>query len=262
MKNTLSLLLIVLIFSCSNNKPQTKASVSSSFIKRNDFVIDTVFSPENHKSVKHWSDASDYYGVYHFAKKITGIGFDDSWPLHSSFKLDDGVLVDTTGNYSIRYSKKLSDFVLNNDTSKIFYIYCTRGTTKATIDKVLYGTTDCTDVLILQLSKIDTLQFGQPVIASKKLFDLTYKTNQKFQNGLARYEAIMKKKADYTDSIPSRQFAYNSKLFFAYSDDFEWFESNEDRKCLFPSRTVYRIVGNSAKAEWADDLDLFGIPCD
>jgi hypothetical protein len=269
MKNILSLTLIILIFSCSNNRPKKSVHTTQNL------VIDTALYSANHKGVKHWSDLSDYYGVYRFANNITGIGFEtlsgiDKTLLDSLYQrgtsgsdsTEKDVLVDTTGSYSIHYSKKLSDLILDNDTAKIFYIYCTRGMTKATIEKVLYGTTDCTSVLILNLSKIDTQQFGQPVIASKKRINVSFKCDQRIQKAVSINEMLMNEKADYKDSIRYQQFAYNSQLFFTYSDDFKWFGAKEGSKCLFPSRSAYRISGNSAKIDWSDSLDLFGIPCD
>ncbi|WP_426667707.1 hypothetical protein ACPPVU_16920 [Mucilaginibacter sp. McL0603] len=235
-------------------------------------VIDTAFSFKKQKDVKKWTSISEYYGVYHFSKNLTGIGFEikagpdtpllDSLFAYGANQSEKDIRLDSSGHYVIHYSKGLFNTILNNDTSRTFYIYCTKGMTRATVENVLFGTTDCNTVLILKLSKIDTLRFGYPLIASKKLHEFIFTTSKGIQKGLVKYEAILNKTTDYKDSIISKQFAYNSQLFFAYSDDFKWFGTNKESKCLFPTRSVFRISGNSAKVVWVDDLDLFGIPCD
>jgi cell division protein FtsL len=268
------IILAAYLFSCTNNKMKTKQATTNAEIRtlNEDIQIDTSQIPKTVKTIKKWSDVDDYYGVYRFSKDITGIGFEidestnallDSLVKNVNPEVDSvNHVIDKTGSYNIFYSNKLSKSILENDTSREFFIYCTRGTTKAKIEKVLYGSTDCTAILILKLSKIDTQLFGHPLIASKKRFDLIYKENRNLQNGLEKYQYIWDKKSDYKDSIIAKQFASNSKLFLAYSDDFNWFASQNKSKCLFPSRMVFKLNGKSAKLEWIKDLDLFGIPCD
>lgn len=278
MKSILFLTLAVFFFSCSGKKIKTDKEVTNSKVLKsinNNIIIDTSEITKNPKKIKNWSAINDYYGVYQFSKNITGIGFEivegnNMSLLDSLIKdgisktdtIDKNMVLDKTGNYNILFSKKLSQSILKNDTSREFFIYCTKGLTKAKIEQVLYGTTDCTSVLILKLSKIDTQVYGYPVIASKKRYNLLYKVNPDFQKGLENYQNILNKKSDYKDSIISKQFAFNSNLYLAYSDDFKWFATNNRSKCLFPSRMVLTIKGKSAKVDWVDDLDLFGIPCD
>lgn len=274
MKVFLLIFVVCGLFSCSNNKMKHAHATINKEIHplTEDIVIDTSQSPKTARTIKKWSDVDDYYGVYRFSKDITGIGFEidegtnsllDSLIKKINPEIDSvNNILDKTGTYNIFYSNRLSKSILENDTSREFVIYCTRGTTKAKIEKVLYGSTDCTAILILKLSKIDTQLVGNPLIASKKRFDLIYKENRNLQNGLEKYQHIWDKKSDYTDSIVTKQFALNSKLFLAYSDDFRWFATQNKSKCFFPARMVFKLNGKSAKREWVSGLDLFGIACD
>lgn len=261
------------MFSCTNIKIKAKQATNVEIHTLNeDIWIDTSQIPKAVRTIKKWSDVDDYYGVYRFSKDVTGIGFEidegtnsllDSLVKKINPEIDSvNNVLDKTGTYNIFYSNRLSKSILENDTSREFVIYCTRGTTKAKIEKVLYGSTDCSGILILKLSKIDTQLFGHPLIASKKRLELIYKENRNLQNGLERYQNIWDKKSDYKDSIIAKQFAWNSKLFLAYSDDFRWFATQNKSKCFFPARMVFKLNGKSAKREWVSGLDLFGIPCD
>jgi hypothetical protein len=114
----------------------------------------------------------------------------------------------------------------------------------------------------MKLSTIDTNKYGQPVIASKKRYDLSYQGDPYLQKGVENYQDVWNKKSDYKDSVIAKQFASNTTLFFAYSDDFNWFESKNKSKSLFPLRMIFRSSGKSAKLEWVNGLDLFGVGCD
>lgn len=220
-----------------------------------------------------WSRLRDFYSVYRFSKNIYGIGIalpdDTTEKLSSSIFLkalyatltENPIPVDTLYHFSL-YRKTGLHKILFSDTTRLFYIYCTKGLTTATISDVYYHQDACVYFMVFNLSHIDTAMFGQPLIASRKKIKLTYSNNKEFQRDLVTYDSLLKARVEYKDTaIIPFQFAYNDSLFFTYSDDFTWWKDTTF-KCGLPGRSIYKIDGKKVSLKWGDYLELIGIPCD
>ncbi len=268
MKYYCLIVLTFMLYGCTQNSSKVASATSDS---------NTIVNSQINKKQTHtWTNESEFYGVYQFSEKVIGIGFgiDDS-PIKQTIldslynvglskvgaKGDDKV-VDSTGQFNISFSEKLSRVIVQNDISRVFFIYCEKGLTTASIKKVLYISDDCNKYLILQLSDIDEKTFGHPIIASKTKLDLTYKVNAVLQEKLKTYQREAEKKADYKDNIQAKQFSFDKNRLLAYSDDFLWYKKKGASKCLFPARYVLNYSTPVVTVNWMNCLDLFGIPCD
>lgn len=267
------LAVFVVLFSCNGPERIENGKVDSLALKP------LKSQPTAKKILGKWSESEQFYGVYRFTNDIIGIGFDlgsydldgkpksvviDSLYVRSHFMIGNkDELIDSTGSFNISYSKQFSEAVLKNDASRNFYIYGTRGMTEAKIERVLYVAEDCAAVAILQLSKIDTAKFGQPLIASKIRYNFNYQANPVLQLKADAYSAKINKDADYKDGVPLIQFAHSKEFFLAYADDFRWFDKKDTAsKTLFPHREIFKVKTQPLKPIWTSCLDLFGIPCD
>lgn len=259
--------IILIICSCKQKPKITALAKDAIVINDRKGTLPKIILPE-------WTSASDYYGVYRFAANVTGIGFEIGNNVKSGNTIDSlfGIalqnssqrnIVDSTSSFNIEYSKDLENIIKTNDSTRDFYIYGTKGVTKAIIKKVLYISTDCSGFLILQLSDIDTLKYGTPLIASKIKLNLNYKNDQVLQKKIEKLTKTERAESDYKDSIEPKQFAYNKNICLTYSDDLQWFlKSDNPKRSLFPDRRIFKIDKNKFEPLWAMDLDLFGIPCD
>ncbi len=283
MESLLFLFLILIgIFSCEQHGRSTLDKKDSLKLKidfsKFDYSFDTTFYDSDTSSLVKfqkfkWSEVDDFFPVYKFSDQLFGIGIEignggnykliDSLVKNYNVYSDSfGVIIDTSGPYTVKKSVLLENVFYNNDTTKFFNIICQYGKTKAKITDVFVGMTDCSEVLILKLSPIDTQKFGFPLIAIKKDLDLKYSKDNIFQRKLVEFNKWSNQKADFTDSIIPVQFAKNDSQFFIYSDDFKWFSrENGYIECLYPARSIYTIKDKKVIYEWSAGLDLFGIPC-
>lgn len=221
------------------------------------------------KRVRCWSDVDSFFPVFRFSKEHLGIAIEiedgGHYPYIDSifwkFVKSDQSKIDNN-YFDFKKSKNLETALLNTDTTTSFYVYCSKGVTKSNITEVLYSYDDCYVLLTIGLTEIDTIQFGQPLIASKQFLDLTYSNEPAFQKDLLLYHKFWMSRVDYKDEILPVQFAYNADYFLAYDDDFRWY-SDKNSPCLFPARRVFKLEkGNKVRQLWSNGIDLFGIACD
>jgi hypothetical protein len=220
-------------------------------------------------STAQWSKLDDFFPVYQFSDACLGIGIEVGDGGHyelidkfvNTHRLESDKIVDTLGPFILKQSAALEKAIFGNDTTRFFNIYCTKGRTISRINAVLYNYEECSELLVLALTPIDKAKYGEPLVASKQVFDLAYSPLNGFKEDLSVYEKYLDKYADYRDSLNFIQFAYDSTHIFAFSDDFIWHKKN-DKRCWFPSRQVFKKDGAAVKLIWGGALDLFGIGCD
>lgn len=255
----------------SSQQPTTTENVDTRTYQFKTFEFDTTTNTElpTPKVIERWSEADDYFPVFRLSKDCYGIAFDmeeiglptllDS--LFYKRQKEESVVIDSTGPFILYQSKSQQKAVFANDTTRYLYICGTKGATMGRISGVLYNEDECSAVLVLTLAPLDTNAIGEPLIAAKKQWDLTYATVDSFQRDLETYSRYLRDHADYSDKIIARQFAYNDQFFLTYDDDFQWYQGR-DTICYFPTRTLFKRNGRSLKRFWAGGLDLFGISCD
>jgi hypothetical protein len=238
------------------------------------YQFDTTFYAYNpyedkSKRVRHWTDVDEFFPVFRFSKEHLGItieiGDGGNYPFIDSifWKFVKAEQNEVDNNpFTFKKSKSLETALLKTDTTSSFYIYCSKGVTRSSITEVLYSYDDCYVLLSVGLTPIDTVQFGQPLIASKQLLELKYTTLPAFQKDLLIDDAYWVSRSDYQDETLPVQFAYNENYFLVYDDDFRWFY-DKNSTCLFPTRRIFKLEeGNKVKMRWASGIDLFGIACD
>lgn len=168
---------------------------------------------------------------------------------------------DTFGVFHFYKHEALSNSLTKN-ISKKFYVYCTKGRVIRRIKDVVFAMDECkSNIVVFRFSTIDSLKYGHPIFCSKEKLNLTYKSNLEFDKKLVLFSAGIQ--ADYSDSMQSVTFAYSDTLFYTYSDNFKW-NLTEQNDCLFPSRAIFvkPLHSDTISCQWAQGLDLFGIPCD
>jgi hypothetical protein len=279
MKNLIIALLILFLFvvvssknSCKTGKDTENVSLNKPNYNFKTFQFDTTARnsvKKDRNSVGQWSNLDDFFPVYQFSDARLGIGIEIGDGGHyeltdsffNKFTQESDPIVDTSGAFILKKSDALGTAIFNNDTTHFFNIYCTKGRTTSRIKAVLYNSGNCSQILVFELMPIDKAKFGEPLMASKQVFDLNYSPFAGFQEDLNIYEKYLGDHSDYQDSMHFVQFAHNNTLFFAFSDDFNW-HKKQDNRCLFPSRHIFKKEGRMIKEVWAKALDIFGIPCD
>jgi hypothetical protein len=268
-------IIVLLSTACSNNgdnQQVIQGNTNETGYNFKTFSFDTVKNNAQKytkDSFNKWSELADFFPIYRFSNNRLGIGIEiedgGNYALTDNFLIQnkdyEDRIVDTLSPFILKKSYKLADAIFNNDTTRFFYIYCTKGVTISKIKDVLYNYEECSALLVLELTPINKAKYGEALIASKQLIDLKYTTLNHFQEDLMVYGRFLKDKSDYKDAIMPMQFAYNDAYFFVYNDDFNW-QNRTDKKCLFPSRQIFKKEGNRVKRIWAQGLDLFGIGCD
>ena len=221
------------------------------------------------KSIQRWSEVDEFFPVFRFSKEHLGIAIEiedgGNYPFIDSifwkFIKAEQSEVDNK-LFTFKKSENLETALLKTDTTTSFYVYCTKGVTKSTITEVLYSYDHCYVLLTIGLTDIDTVQFGQPLIASKQFLNLTYSNEPAFQKDLLLYHKFWMSRVDYKDEILPVQFAYNENYFLVYDDDFRWYY-DKNSPCLFPTRRIFKLEkGNKVSQLWGNGIDLFGIACD
>lgn len=260
----------IMLVSCAERSKHIPQSTSD----KNDFMFDTTFNTNTidthtHTKIKKWADLTPFFGVYRFSDKILGIGIEIE--NGGNYELTDSlvrvhqsaaaVIVDSNQQFILKRAVKLNKSILQNDTTRIFNTYCTKGITQSKVIDILYSDNECSNVLIFVLSPIDTSKYGEPLIASKQYFNMIYSNHDLFQQKLLNYHQYLLKQADYIDNITPKLFAYNEQYFFVYDDNFQW-HKQKDKDCLFPARRVFQKKGKIVSLKWGSGLDLLGIPCD
>jgi hypothetical protein len=270
--------LILLLAACANTPKSHQIMNESKDISREiesyhfeTFQFDTAHLgvEKSKKEVTQWSDLDDFFPIYQLSSKCLGIAIElgDGGHYELTDKLVDkntgetDAEIDTLGTYTLQKSLNLERAIFNNDTTRFFTIYCTKGKTMSQIKRVLYHSGECSAILVLELMPIDKDKYGEPLIASKQVIDFTYTTVNSFQKDLLVYAKYWQTKTDYSDNTPPVQFAYNDTYFLVFYDNFKWYE-RDDKDCLFPTREIFKKEGNNVKKVWTQGLDLFGIPCD
>ena len=226
----------------------------------------------------HWSDETSFFGVYQFSDSVTGIGLDLNDDTHTYYaNLFNSVKVDFPACPSLTtllHNDTIKDLFFKNDTTRYFYVYCTKGLTTAKIKDVYFNGGPCCGFIAIQLSHIDTVKYGHPVIASKRKINLTYSVNKEFQHDLNVVDSMDEFQSyfrgpdtTYTKQtvnskevqIPlSVQFASNDTLFFTYTDNFQpWGDDTEYR-----SRTVFKHGRKLAVIWWSGGIVSMASECD
>ena len=114
-----------------------------------------------------------------------------------------------------------------------------------------------TNFILLKLSKIDK-KIGHPLFAIKDKVAIEFEKDIDFENSYNKY--LYSIPNDYTDEIPSINFAKLNDFYFVYSDTFDWYNGSKD--CRFPYRRIISRTNENYNIIWNQDLDLYGIPCD
>jgi hypothetical protein len=270
---------ILLMVACSNTpKSQQITQGNNEISSKMDtyhfetFQFDTTHlsvAGKSEKVVAEWSNLDDFFPVYQLSSKCLGIAIElgDGGHYELTDKLVDENTgetdseIDTLGTYTLQKSLNLETAIFNNDTTRFFTIYCTKGKTMSQIKRVLYHSGECSAILVLELMPIDKDKYGEPLIASKQVIDFTYTTVNSFQKDLLVYAKYWQTQTDYSDNVTPTQFAYNDTYFLVFYDNFKWYKGG-DKDCLFPTREIFKKEGSNVKKVWTQGLDLFGIPCD
>ncbi len=230
---------------------------------------------------KHWSELQDFWSVYRFGDNLYCIGIqlsDDTTttvidslfhettfdrPIYDSANHDH--IIDTTVAAPLQENMAFTSAMLHNDNTRSFYVYCTRGITAARVTRVLYHLDACVYYVAIQLETIDTAKYGMPLIASKDKINLTYGTIPAFQHDLEEFHSYKYGivDGDYTWVNPAvpHLFAYNDSLFFTYTDNFNYYNS-EDSQGDYPGRMIFINRGKKVSLYSDADVDFFGIGCD
>jgi hypothetical protein len=247
------ILLITMLLSCNERKKVATSEVEPSEPKgtfypvyqlsptTTAFVVD--FS-ENDK--KGWVDS-----VFDRIVHIDSSGVCD---------MPDCRVYDSSGAYNLVQNDRLTA-ELRKRFDKEYFIYGTQGSTKASIRSVVFGLDQCrTNIVAFCLDSLSSI--GHPVFCSDKKIDLQYaKDYGAVEKNIESW--LSKQPADYKDSIQEKVLGNAGSYYFTYNDDFLWGKKEEDAKCKFPARSIYKISGaDSVSLFWSDGLDLFGIPCD
>jgi hypothetical protein len=168
---------------------------------------------------------------------------------------------DTSGPYKLIRSEKLESEI-GKHYDKEFYVYGTKGNTKAAIKAIVFGLDECrTNIIAFCLDDAGLASVGHPIFCSDKKIDLSYSNKyDNIERSIGYY--LSKMPSDYNDSIKLKVMGNAGNFYFTYNDDFLWGRMKES-KCKFPARGIYMIDNNNNVSRyWAEDLDLFGIPCD
>lgn len=216
------------------------------------------------------STAISFYPVFELSPKTTAfvVNFSENDKkglldkLFDQVSHSDSIIYDTSGVYRLMKSDKL-ETEIKKYFNKEFYIYGTRGHAKTTIKDIVFGLDECrTNIFAFCIDKTSIRSVGHPIFCSDKLIDLTYENDySNIEREIENY--LSKTPADYSDSIKVKVLGNAGNFYFTYNDDFLWGQKPDDAKCKFPTRSIYRMdENNNISRFWAEDLDLFGIPCD
>jgi len=212
-----------------------------------------------------------FYPVFELSPKTTAFVIDlDSLPgqvplpggMDSILEmLKNHKLYDTLGAYKLLKNDRLETKIKKYFNSE-YYIYGTRGNVKTRIKDIVFGLDECrTNFCAFCIDNSDIVSIGHPIFCSGKLVDLHYSNDYSIiEKNINSF--LSKTPGDYSDSTPIKVFGNADNFYFTYSDDFLWGQNPAESKCKFPARGIYRVDGNSITRFWAEDLDLFGIPCD
>lgn len=257
------------IFSCKDRKNISKPDISEH--KTESFY--RLDSSENAENL--------FYPVFELSPKTTAlvINFSENDKKNLLDKLFDQVLhldstysvseipknckiYDALGAYRLIKSDKLETEILKY-FNREFYVYGTHGNAKAKIKDIVFGLDECrTNIFAFCLDNSNIKSIGHPIFCSEKLIDLKYLNDYDgIERNIENY--LSKNPGDYNDSISVRVLGNVDNFYFTYNDDFLWGQKPDKAKCKFPARSIYIIdKNNKISRYWAEDLDLFGIPCD
>jgi len=218
-----------------------------------------------------------FYPVFELSPKTTAFVIPFSQDDHKGWldsifgqmiHLDNGAptpyceIYDTTGAYMLMRSEMLES-VAKKRYPEEFYVYGTRGKTKAAVKAVLFTSDDCrTNVFAFCLDKANLTSIGHPLFCTDKKIDLRWGNNyDTAERAIGSW--LSRTPADYDDSIKLKVVGNAGNFYFTYNDDFLWGKGPDGSKCKFPTRSIYTVDGNNnVRRYWAEDLDLFGIGCD
>ncbi|OFX69181.1 MAG: hypothetical protein A2X14_01430 [Bacteroidetes bacterium GWD2_33_33] len=184
---------------------------------------------------------------------------DSLWTLYGSQKFDTEKLklVEKTENFKFFTNKSLVDS-LSYLIGKQFFIFGENGICKSKISDILFCLDECrTSFILLTFENIDK-EIGNPLIAMKNKVEIEFERNISFENEYNQY--LDTTRLDYTDTIPSTNFAKWNEYYLFYSDNFKWYL--DTHSCEFPSRTIVFKRDKYFSEKWHQELDLFGVPCD
>jgi len=259
MRLPLSLLCALLVFSCKNKEDASALRITKS---------DT---GDQYQSERFDVSKALFYPVFELSQETTAFIIDlDSLPdLVPNLGGRDSVLAmlkqyklfDTLGAYKLLKNDRLETIVKKSFNSE-YYVYGMLGNVKAKVKAVVFGLDECrTNFCALCFDKADIASIGNPILCSNKLLDLHYSNN--YGNIEKTIDSFLSKTpGDYRDSINVKVFANTGNFYFTYSDDFLWGIKPTESKCKFPARHIFKVDRKGTSRLWAEDLDLFGIPCD
>ncbi len=170
--------------------------------------------------------------------------------------------VDTLNEYKLIENINLTTEIKRNVNEK-YYVYGTKGYSEMKINDVIVGLDECkTNIIALTIKGFDEQKNGKPIMCSKKLLKLEYKSNySKIEAFIEKYNKS--KNYDYTDNVKTKVFANLDSIYFTYDDDFVWGKYSSKSNCLYPTRAIIRLnKNNGIETLWTEGLDLLGIACD
>lgn len=172
-------------------------------------------------------------------------------------------VVDSSGAFVLLDGSSMHDSLAGFFEGE-FFVTCTKGIVKRPMKKVLFSANMCNSSFIaMTFESIDTAQFGHPLLASRKMPQAPY-ANAGISRSLRQWnDSAISLWRDHSDTLAPQLFArINDSLYVAAFDDFHWAWGETDRNCWFPARQAFVVRNGRVTSRWAEELDLFGVPCD
>lgn len=176
--------------------------------------------------------------------------------------MPDCSVYDSTGPYILVQNDRLTTEIKKH-FDKEYYICGTQGNTKAAIKAIVFGLEECrTNIIAFCLDDSALTSIGHPVFCSEREISLRRSDDYtRFEKDIESYRS--RTPSDFSDSIKVKVLGNFGNFYFTYDDDFLWWQKQQDPKCKFPTRGIYKIDSvDSVSQYWAEGLDLFGIPCE
>lgn len=276
MKN-LSLLIVLILFSCAKNqetvtKPRKKGSIQNNV---NSFAVNSNFEV-NPKTI---------FGVYQLTPKdfaiVIPVQFDnpelplskeyeeflikDSLPWIYNKPMGDYKYYDTIHQTTLFYNKRFEQ-EFKAKMKEQYFVYGTKGVQECRITKVLFESTECGSDFIAYCLNVDFNKIGNPLIASEN--SLPFEQQPNISKELTSKIVNFSKK-EATEENYGLKNVYKPKVFgkinqyyFTYHDDFKWYYKKGESSVQFPERAVFKInEEGSVKYIWSSEIDLLGLPC-
>lgn len=180
-------------------------------------------------------------------------------------QLINSTYVDTTGQFNIFRNLKIEKRI-KEKLKPSYYVYGTKGYTKATLGEVYFTVDEClSNIIAVRLNNYDREKYGNPLFCSEERLDIIYgKTYTKVEKAINQYDKIQNRLADYSNKPNCNKVVANvGSNYFTYEDDFNWKKDFSRNDINFPGRALYTLNENGKiSCNWGYSLDLLGIPCD